>query len=112
MELVPDPFIMQWIGSHMIKLYHQLIKMQIEEMSIRGRISYMEKTGKISIHPVFKEQRDIIKAIRSEWKDSGLQELAKQHGFLGVALDPKAAKKIASGKPGAGDPGFYDCLKK
>lgn len=112
-DKVPDPFMMQWVGSHFIKLYHQLIKMQMEEMAIRGRYTYEDKSGKKMIHPVFKEIREIIKSIRSEWKDSGMLELAKTYGFLGTMTDPSNAKRIAKGgKLGVGDPGFYSRMRQ
>lgn len=113
-EKVPDPFVMQWVGSHMMKLYHQLIKMQLEEMAIKGRLTYQEKGGKMAIHPVFREIREIIRSIRSEWRDSGLYDIAREHGFLGALTDPANARRIAKGgkvNPGAGDPGFYSRMK-
>ena len=108
LEKDPDPFIMQWVGLHVIPLYHDLVKFRMEEMAITGNKTVADKSGKLSVHPIYREIRDTIKAIRSEWKDSGLMEFAKKHGFLGVGLQLKGVSEPLELQEG--QPGFYEAM--
>jgi len=99
---------LQRVGIHLIPLYHQLIKMKKEAYAVSD-MSYINKQGGISIHPVFKEIRDILKSISAEIKDLKLNE--KWERKFG-----KAGGGLASGGASIeelmekGDPLFYESL--
>jgi len=54
----------------------------------------MDVTGKGDIrpHPVYKEIRSVIKAIRAEWRASGLMQVAKDEGYIGALPAPLGDK--------------------
>ena len=84
-----DPFIMHWIGLHLVPLYHHLVKFKKVERALSNP---MDKTrmGDLRVHPIYREIRNTIKAIRTEWKTSGLIQTAKDEGYLGRLPSPLA----------------------
>ncbi len=82
-----DPFIMHWIGLHLVPLYHHLVKFKKVE---RALSSPMDKTkaGDLRVHPIYREIRNTIKAIRTEWKTSTLVQIAKDEGYFGRLPSP------------------------
>ena len=84
-EKVKDPFIMQWVGLHIIPLYHQLIKLKKFERSLDSPMDTTIK-GDVRAHPVLKEIRTVIAAIRAEWKSSGMMEIARDEGYMSDSL--------------------------
>ena len=58
-DKLKDPFVMQWVGLHIIPLYHQLIKLKKFERSLASPIDISSK-GDARIHPVLKEIRAVI----------------------------------------------------
>ena len=111
-QKAPDPFLMQWVGTHIIKLYHHLFKMHMEEMALKS-LTYTDKGGKKAIEPVIEAQEKVMERIVNHWQKLNLFELAKECGFLTVLTDPANARRVAGGaKPGAGDPGFYSRMKR
>ncbi len=86
-EKTKDPFVMQWVGLHIIPMYHQLIKLKKVERSLKSPMDTTIK-GDVRVHPVLKEIRSVIAAIRAEWKASGLMEVARDEGYLGSMPAP------------------------
>lgn len=84
-EKTKDPFLMQWVGLHIIPLYHQLIKLKKIERSLDSPMDTTIK-GDVRAHPVLGEIRKVIAAIRAEWKSSGLMEIARDEGYMGASL--------------------------
>jgi hypothetical protein len=68
---------MQWqrIGLHLIPLYIQLIKMKMIALVVD--IEATTKQGP-KIHPIFREIREILKAIRSERDSIGIDKMSKK----------------------------------
>ena len=103
-DKLKDPFVMQWVGLHIIPLYHQLIKLKKFERSLASPIDISSK-GDARIHPVLKEIRAVISAIRTEWRMSGLMEAAKDEGYLsGSFPEPLDTTDLE------GDAGYHDSL--
>lgn len=91
-ENSPDPFVMQWIGIHIIPLYRILARLYKEELMLERPV-----VGK-KVHPIYGEIRTTIEAIRKEWNQSGLVDLAKGFGYLkGVPSPGKKYKGV--GRP-------------
>jgi len=106
-EKTKDPFIMQWIGLHIIPLYHQLIKLKKFERSLKSPMDVSSK-GDVRAHPVLKEIRTVISAIRTEWRMSGLMEIVKDEGYMGgsfpAPLDDDDVTDLE------GSPDYHDSL--
>lgn len=60
------------VGMHLIPLYSQLIRLKVVEMGVEDMVVETAKGG-LSVHPVFKEIRDVMKAISATWKDMELE---------------------------------------
>jgi len=101
-----DPFIMQWVGFHIVPLYHHLVKFKKVERSLENPMM-MTVRGDSVIHPVYREIRNTIAAIRKEWKNSGLMQIAKDEGYLGRLPSPLAGD---DDDPIDGDPDYHDTL--
>jgi len=86
-DKIKDPFVGHWVGLHLIPLYHHLVKLKKME---RGLLTIDLEEGlhakRVRIHPVYKEIRDTIVAIRREWNLSGLYKLAQEQGYLGSGV--------------------------
>jgi hypothetical protein len=91
---------MQWqrIGLHLIPLYIQLIKMKMVALVVD--IEATTKAGP-RIHPIFREIREILKAIRSERDSIGIDKISK-----GMADDPNIDQYLY------GDPDYVESLSE
>jgi len=109
LEKSPDPFVMRWVGMHLIPLYHQLCKMEMYEIAVsdQSRV-YADKAGKLSIHPVYREIREINREIFGLWKNANLLEFAKQSGFLSPKKMKSVKGIIEQGDADQGVPEFYE----
>jgi hypothetical protein len=105
-EKLRDPFIMQWIGLHMVPLYGHLIKLKKYERSLGSPMEVTLK-GDCRVNPVYREIRNVIVAIRKEWKYSGLVQAAKDEGYLGAMPHPLGNM---SDDDIDGDPNYHDNL--
>src|SRR5512137_1037931 len=56
------------IGFQIVPLYSQLCRLKMIEMTVRD-IVYSTEKGSQLVHPVFKEIREVLKAIHIMWKD-------------------------------------------
>lgn len=85
-----DDLVKQWLGFHLMPLYHNLVKLKKTEWAISamGRIEYQTNIGDWKIHPIYKELRETIRSITREWKVAGMMEVAKELGYLNTA-EPK-----------------------
>ena len=101
---VRDPFMAQWIGMHMIPLYHHLVKLKKIEQSL-DTPETIDKNMNIRIHPVYKEIRAVISSIRTEWNRSGIFQIAKDEGYLGSGVP-----LIGDDEDMDGDGGYHDRL--
>ena len=83
-----DVLVKQWLGFHVMPLYHQLVKLKKLEWAVSavGRMEFQTKMGDWKIHPVYREIRDTIRAITMEWKVAGMQDVARELGYLGGAV--------------------------
>uniref|UniRef100_A0A6M3IMK1 Uncharacterized protein n=1 Tax=viral metagenome TaxID=1070528 RepID=A0A6M3IMK1_9ZZZZ len=99
-----DPFLGQWVGLHIVPLYHQLVKLKKIERSL-DTAEVIDKNLNIKIHPVYKEIRSVINAIRTEWNRSGIFRLAKDEGYLGSGVP-----MIEDGEDMDGDGAYHDRL--
>jgi len=82
-----DPLVKQWLGFHVMPLYHQLVKLKKLEWAVSavGRMEFETRQGEWKIHPVYREIRDTIRSITMEWKMAGMQDVARELGYLGAA---------------------------
>lgn len=61
------------VGMHLIPLYKQLARLKIMEMTISSSVMVeTAKSGLSKIHPVFKEIRECVRSINTEWKELGI----------------------------------------
>jgi hypothetical protein len=96
-KVTPDPFMMQWIGLHVLPLYSQLAKLCKEEAALSD--VYKDGRKNKTIHPIYAEIRSVIFAIRKEWSGGGLLQIAQAHGYLSeIELEQGGAGK-RSGRP-------------
>lgn len=71
------------LGLHIIPLYAQLFKFKKWEYG-HEELVYVSEKGTPKVHPVYKEIREIIKAIEGVWtKIGGGQREAKKAGIIG-----------------------------
>jgi hypothetical protein len=78
---VPDEFVMQQVGMHLIPLYHDLVQLKMEKAKLKA-ITYADSKGTKRIHPVFDQLIKTHEAITRIWKNSGLLKLAQEVGFM------------------------------
>lgn len=81
LKKVPDPFVMQFIGSAILPLYVDLIQFKMKKLTL-GEIDYEDAKGIRHMHPVYDEMRKTIKEILNVWKTTGLLQIAKEAGFF------------------------------
>jgi hypothetical protein len=81
LEKVPDEFVMQHVGMHLIPLYHDLVQLKMEKAKLK-EITYTDSKGTKRIHPVYDQLLKTHKEIHATLKSSGLLELAKKVGFM------------------------------
>lgn len=81
LERVNDPFIMQWVGMHLIPLYYDLCQLKMEKLLIQ-EIEYEDAGGRKRIHPIFEEIRRTHSEIFRIWRTTGLQRIAENAGFF------------------------------
>lgn len=76
------------VGTQLIPLYKQLVRLLILEMSISSRdIAESTKSGTTKIHGVFKELRDIDASIHRAWREIGVGR-ARQPDDPAIPLKP------------------------
>lgn len=90
------------IGMQIIPLYTQLFKMKMIEYGLDYRGVVNEgKGGSLSIHPVYKEIRELMKTINSVWKSVGNEN---------IRINRKGSKDISKDVDGYGDTAFYKMM--
>ena len=101
---VPDEFVVQTIGMHLVPLYHDLVQLKMLKASLKS-IAYTDSKGTIRIHPVIDQLEKTHKTIMTVWRQSNLQKVAEAVGFMSP---PKVG---FSGNPAVdGDPDTYDAM--
>ena len=81
-----DPFVMQWIGMHLVPLYLDLVQLKLEKLLLE-EIVYKDGKGQIRVHPIFDEIRKTHREIFTVWKTSGLRAIADSCGFFKPPVD-------------------------
>lgn len=90
------------IGLQIIPLYTQLFKMKMIEYSLGyDKVAQFGAKGGISIHPVYKEIRELIKTINSVWKGVGSENIKNGR---------KSSKDVKEDVEGFGDTSFYKMM--
>jgi hypothetical protein len=90
------------IGMQIIPLYTQLFKMKMIEYSLGYYdIAQEGKKGSLSIHPVYKEIRELIKTINSVWKSVGTEN---------IKLGRKGSKDVEKDVQNFGDTAYYKMM--
>jgi len=102
------------LGYQLIPLYSQLFKFKMWEYGNTELVTYSERGG-IKVHPVYKEIREIIKAINGVWKTIGEEkrrggpspEGIGDEGFIeaitdGVGIEDEGDNKIEGDGEGVG----------
>jgi len=110
MEMSPDPFIIQAIGDHIIPLYHDLCKVQMEIAAWECSLMYTDKSGKRNIIPLYKEKREIQTTIWKVMRESGVIAFAKELGFFMPKVSVGGLPGVSNKKlkPGFGDGQYVD----
>jgi len=90
-----DEILLYKIGTHLIPLYGNLIRLKITELGVR-RLSSFTNSGSVKIHPVYKELRETHRSILNTWKELG----------LGPPISDKEVVEEA-GDMKKGDPSLY-----
>lgn len=100
---VPDPFVMQWVGMHLIPLYHDLVQLKMEKAKL-GNLTYFDSKGVKRIHPVYDQLLKTHKEILTVWRTTGLLKIAQDAGYF------QAGGKMPSDDDNIldGDPDAYD----
>lgn len=82
--LINDPFVVQWVGMHLVPLYHDLVVLKMEKLRILDgdQISYEDDKGTKKIHPIFDELRKAHAEIFKAWKTTGLLKIAANVGYF------------------------------
>lgn len=90
------------IGMQVLPLYTQLFKMKMIEFNV-GMDDVVSKSGKggKSIHPIYKEIRELIKTINTVWKSVGSEN---------VKPNKKKSKEVEKDVEGFGDSAFYEMM--
>jgi hypothetical protein len=96
-----DPILNQWLGLHLIPLYHDLIRLKMAKMAY-DEVVFSSKFGSITVNPLIHELRAQMKAIRNELMDSGIQRLLRLRGHVGGVVDKQL------GVTGDGELGYYE----
>lgn len=98
----------QDFGLKVVPLYHDLIRVKKEKAAL-DRI-LIESAHGVKVHPLFKEMRDIIRAIDSLEITRILKDKFKEMGIKDVT--PATGPSIEETMEQDGDPGFADSLMK
>lgn len=98
LQKVNDPFIMQWVGMHLIPLYLDLVQLKMEKLLVED-IVYDDNKGQKRVHPIFEEIRRTHREIFAVWRTTGLQRIAAKAGFFkaGGEIIPKADPDMGDG---------------
>lgn len=101
------------VGTHLIPLYRNLCRLQIEEMGLR-QITRINKAGSVVLNPIYAEIKSHILAIENLWKSLGLNDKEKK-----VKKKPQwpGSTEIPDTQPTVGDivngnPDYYDSLSE
>jgi len=97
----------QRVCTTLMPLYHQLVRMNKEAYTVK-RVSYVNKQGSIAMHPVFREQREIIKSINAEMRELKLIERWEKH--FGSAKSLKMKGMSIEDMFETGDPDYYNSM--
>ena len=99
-KLTEDQFLK--IGLHIIPLYKNLCRMKMYELGL-DNVVYTDDKGNYKANPIFREIREEIKLISSEWKSLGLDSFDRS------GREPKIPTKD---KMIHGDPSYHEKLEK
>lgn len=106
-----DPIIMQMIGMHLIPLYVDLCKLNMEKLMIER--TFYRVMGKVMVHPVFREIRETHKSITNVWRSMGLVTVAKQAGMMmPIITGLRVSETPVDEEEEAPKPGGYDQMAK
>ncbi len=100
-----DPVLNQWVGLHLIPLYHDLIRIKMGKV-LHEEVLYKSMSGKVSVNPLLGELRAQLRAIRVELTDSGIMNLLRKRGHIGGVVD--RALKLSKDYDVDGEPGYYE----
>jgi hypothetical protein len=104
LQKVPDPFVMQWVGMHIVPMYHDLVQLKMEKAKLRN-VVYYDSKGVKRVHPIYDQLLRTHKEILGAWKTTGLAKIASDAGFFhaGGVMAPSPDDDILNG-----DPDSYD----
>jgi hypothetical protein len=72
--VVESEFQLYRIGMHLVPLYKNLCRLQIEEMGVR-RVVQLTPKGSWQIHPIYNEIRQHISMIEKTWRSIGIHDI-------------------------------------
>lgn len=98
-----EPELMR-VGMHLIPLYKNLCRLQIEEHGIRELVR-PNKAGNLSVHPLYDQIRNYILAIDRLWSAMNFDKTYKGNGKSKKALGHPSVDDIING-----DPDYYESL--
>jgi hypothetical protein len=111
LKKVPDEFVVQIIGMHLVPLYHDLIQLKMEKATLRS-VSYVDAKGTRRINPVFDQLLKTHTEIMKTWKTSGLLDVARDAGFFkaGGQIIPSGDDILEKNPILDGDPHDYAAM--
>lgn len=98
------------ISLHLVPLFHQLIKLQIEAYAVVDPI-YRTAQGQYKVHPIFKEIRSIINAIESTQRSMGM-DLEYSRAMTDTMGKLRGIKGATPSDPERGDPDYFERWKR
>jgi len=103
------------VGLHLLPLYRNLCRLQIEEFALEG-ITRVNKAGSTVLHPIYDSIKAHVSAIESLWKALGLlnnakkkrkTDIEKYHHDRYVPTEVPTVGDIVNGNPD-----YYDTLSE
>ena len=101
-----DPVLNQWLGIHLIPLYHDLIRIKMAKLQYDS-VVLSGPMGRITVNPLLQELRLQITAIRRELRESGIQRLLISRGHIGGGAVDNDLKSYLDGAQG-----FYEEMSR
>jgi len=92
-----DALALNRAGLMLIPLYHQLVKLKIAAYGVRNPI-IMLPNKTITVHPVFKETREVMKTINSILKDT-FKTAKPPKDDIPNEFDPELERALEVGNP-------------
>lgn len=113
MAVAPDPYIMHWLGTHILPAYHTLIKFKKRELSLND-VVFDSGKGEIKPHPIYRMINEQERAILDLWSKSGIFEIMKKSGFIKTpTLFPNIDDIVSSkNNNGDGQQGYYESMSQ